>query len=257
MKKIFIFFVILVLIVIGVVVTVKSMTLGLTTTAETFFTAVAKGDQETAWAEMSEAFRQDHSRTELSDFLAKSGLNRYESAVWAATNYLSSSGELTGRVFTETGAVVPVHLDFVREEEGWRIHGLDASLPTLTLSAHESEIPDLASLESMVKQALHDLGLSLRTEDFSRFHNEVSALWKASSTPDQMRASFAPFQGRGQELMDFAGEKPVFNNAPEIDEEGELRLVGTVPRPEGVLHFDMDFMFEYPGWKLRGLRLSL
>ena len=256
-KKIVFLFIILAVAVIGVIMTVKSMTSGLSASAEVFFTAVAKHDSEAAWAELSTDFRQGHTQAELNDFLNESGLENYESAVWTATSYLGSSGELTGRVFTNTGAVVPVRLDFVREDTGWRIHGMDATLPTLTLSADESSIPDLASLESMVSEAVHDLGQALRMDDFSRFHANASALWRASATPGEIRASFAPFLGRGQELMDYAVEKPVFNAAPKIDEQGVLRLKGSIPIDAGVLRFEMGFVFEYPNWKLRGLRLSL
>ncbi len=256
-KKIFIAFVLLALIAIGAVVTVKSMTSGLSATAEIFFTAVAKGDSEAAWTELSTAFRQEHPLAELKHYLAESGLDRYESAVWSATNYLGSSGELTGRVFTDTGAVVPVRLEFVRQEEGWRIHGLEAILPSLVVKTDENAVPDLASLEAMAEEAIHNLALALRMDDFGHFHAGVSALWQAASTADEIRASFAPFAGRGAELDDYSARKPVFNAAPRIDEQGVLRLEGSIPSESGVLRFDMGFVFEYPNWKLRGLRLSL
>lgn len=256
-KKIFFLFVVLVLVATAAIMTVKSMTQGLSATAETFFTAVAEHDTKAAWTELSTAFRQTHTPDQLDTFLAESGLDGYESAVWSGTSYMASSGELTGRVYTDTGTVVPVRLDFVREEEGWRIHGMDATLPALTLLADESSVPDLANLEARVSEAVHDLGLALRMNDFSLFHSHVSALWRASATAGEMRDSFAPFLDRGRELMDYAAEKPVFNAAPAIDDKGVLRLVGSIPRRDGVLRFDMGFVFEYPDWKLRDLRLSL
>ncbi|MGE4553882.1 MAG: hypothetical protein AB7D57_12275 [Desulfovibrionaceae bacterium] len=257
MKKIVILVALLALAAVGALLTVKSLTSGLAATADSFFHSVAQGDMDTAAGHLSTAFTETHSREELAEFLERSSLTHVKAASWDVSNYTGDTGELRGVVFTESGAVVPVRLTFVQEHGAWRIHALDAVLPTLNAAARSGSAPDLDTLEGMVRQALAGLALAVKTEDFARFHQGVSAAWRARTTPADLAAAFAPFVQNGRDLSPYAEVRPVFSATPAIGDDGVLRLRGYAPRPEGRLNFEMDYVFEYPAWKLTSVRLTL
>ena len=256
-KKIVIFIVLLAVAAVGALLTVKSLTSGLAATADSFFLSVAEGDMDTAAGHLSTAFVANHGRQELIDFLERSSLTHVKATSWDVSNYTGDTGELRGVAFSESGAVVPVHLTFVQENGAWRIHALDAVLPTLNATVRSGSVPDLDTLEGMVRQALSALALAVKTEDFARFHQDISAAWRARSTPTDLAQAFASFVQAGQDLTPFAEVRPVFSATPAIGDDGVLHLRGYSPRPGGRLNFEMDYVFEYPAWKLTSVRLTL
>lgn len=255
MKKIVIVAGLLVMAVIGMLLTLKSLTSGLAATADSFFYAVAASDMETATGYLSTAFTEAHSRKELTAFLRRSSLTQVKATSWDVSNYTGKTGELNGVVFAKSGATIPVKLVFVQEQEAWRIHALDAVLPTLSTQIRSDAVPDLNTLKTMTRQALAGLALAVKTTDFTRFHHEISAAWRARSTPADLAEVFAPFIG--QDLAPYAEVRPVFSTSPVIGPDGVLHLRGSAPRREGRLTFEMDYEFEYPEWRLSAVRLTL
>ncbi|MEF2146194.1 MAG: hypothetical protein V3573_12180 [Desulfovibrionaceae bacterium] len=234
---------------------VNNLTTGMTESADSFFQSVREGRFETAYNYLSKGFRQTVSPEELQAFLRRGALDRYQTSAWTSRNYSGDTGELEGTIYSVEGAVTPLSLTFVREEGEWRIHFIDARLPGLARKEITKDLPDQETLEIMVRDTVSQFSHAVVSADFAEFHTQISALWASQISPDELLAVFRAFIDMGKDLTGYDQLDPVFSEPPAIDQDGVMVLKGYIPHERGLLHFRLEYVFEYPEWKLLGINI--
>ncbi len=115
-------------------------TSGISDTADGFFAAVADGEYEAAQEFTSQRLRETTSPDDLKEFVEIHRIGNVTDTTWSSRSIENSTGELSGTVETQSGAVIPMTILFVSEGDEWRIDGFDINAPGL--SGPQSRRPD-------------------------------------------------------------------------------------------------------------------
>jgi hypothetical protein len=251
-------------IVIGIVVVfvlaigvVFYFTAGMADAADSFFAAIKKQDIATARSYLSEDFKASTDEAALKEFLSKGALLKFKKASWSNRQISGGRGELNGEVITETGGVVPLKLLFVKENDAWKIYGIQK--PTAGLQAEESSptIPNKSDQVALVKRAMRDFALSVNSKDMTHFHSTVSQMWQRQITPEKFNEVFGAFFNAGVDLTVLDGFEPSIEPVAELGENGNLILQGFFPTKPDQVHFKQQFIYEGVGWKLVGFKVNI
>jgi hypothetical protein len=113
--------------VVGIVVWVTAfgVTSGLVKVSESFFSALAEGEYETAYQHLSAEFHDNMSAAELRAFAQESALAGYADVAWGSRSIYGDEGYLEGEVETSTGEYIPVGLTLLKENDSWKIYQID------------------------------------------------------------------------------------------------------------------------------------
>lgn len=257
MTRFFGVFAFLAALVLGGFLLVGNLTSGMSENANAFFQTVRDGQFDTAYNYLSKGFRNTVTPRELRAFLRRGSLDRYMTSAWTSREYDGDTGLLKGTLYAQDGTVTPLELTFVRENEDWRIHFIDARLPGLARREITKDIPDQEMLERMASDTAALFAEAVRLKDFHRFHDEIARIWACRATPEELMEAFAPFLAGKSDLTGYDQVAPVFSEPPVINAEDALVLKGYFPHERGPLRFRMEFVFEYPEWKLRGIDMRI
>lgn len=257
MTRLLALFALLSAIALAMLLVVNNLTSGMPESANSFFQTVREGRFDTAYNYLSRGFRNTVSPEELRAFLRRGSLDRYMTSAWTSRSYNGDSGELEGTIYADDGSVTPLALSFVREEGEWRIHFIDAQLPGLARKEINKDLPDKEVLDRMAADTAKLFAEAVEQKDFHQFHSSISALWASSIGPDDLLEAFQPFISKMVDLTGYDQAPPVFSEPPVVNAEGTLVLKGYFPHERGALRFRMEFVFEYPDWKLRGIDMRI
>jgi hypothetical protein len=234
------------------IVAVFYFTTGMASTADAFFEAIKKQDIAAARSYLSEDFKASTDETALKDFLSKGALLRFKKASWSNRQISGGRGELNGEVTTDTGGVVPLKLLFVKENDAWKIYGIQK--PTAGLQAEESSptIPSKPDQAVLIKRSMHDFALSVNSKDMEHFHGTVSQLWQRQFTTEKFNEVFGKIYDSGLDLTVLDGFEPIVEPVSNLGEHGELVLKGYFPTKPKQVQFEQKYIYEGIGWKLFG-----
>lgn len=114
----------LVLLVSGCVGVVFWATSELPKTADAFFTAVAREDYDAAMAMTTADFKASTSAADLQAFAEENGLRGYRDASWSSRSIENDTGALEGTLSMADGSGLPVTVQLVKSDAGWRIQNV-------------------------------------------------------------------------------------------------------------------------------------
>jgi hypothetical protein len=99
-------------------------TSGITDTADEFFTAAAEGDYDTANGLLSTQLQGELPRG-IRPFLAYNGIENVVEKSWGSRSMENDVGRLEGTVTTADGGKVKLTMQFISENDEWRIDGIE------------------------------------------------------------------------------------------------------------------------------------
>jgi hypothetical protein len=104
---------------------VMKLTGGLVDTANRQLAALAAGDADTAYAELSLAARDITSPAAFTDLMRRMGMLGHQGRYsFSGRDISGDAGTLSGTYIRDDGAVSPVTLLLVREAGAWKIYGM-------------------------------------------------------------------------------------------------------------------------------------
>jgi len=228
-------------------------TCGLPAAAESFFTRIAAGDVEGAWRATAAEFQAATPLAQFETFLRTSALGDYRSASWNSRSVENAVGRLAGTVAVRNGGRIPVELEFVKESGTWRVWRLRKTAAGVDAPSAKPAVPDTAEANRLVAAGISLLAEAIRQDDFTILHRGISDLWRAQTTPAELRGIFADFVEQGLDLTDVVQAEPVLTNPPACDADGVLGIAGTYRHALAPLHFRLRFIPENGAWKLIGI----
>jgi len=253
-------------IVIGVLVVIALLvalifffTRGLTRSADGFFQAVAQKDMARARSYLAEEFRRRVDERELEDFLASRSIAGFRSAQWSSRKVENGRGELSGSITTDTGGVVPVSLDLVKEQGAWKIYAIrksTAGLPQERPAAAVQE-PSGAEIFQLVRTSMLDFAISIQQHDMSHFRDTLSSRWQSEASAEDLGRQFAAFYGMGESLMKVAAGQPQPTSSPRFSDAGAMRIDGYYPAGSKRVVFQHTYEQDGGAWKLIGFSIEI
>ena len=237
------------------IVAVFYFTAGMANTANAFFEAVRKQDIPAARSYLSEDFKASTDEAALKEFLSKGALLKFSKTSWSNRQISGGRGELNGEVITDTGGVVPLKLLFVKENDQWKIYGIQKPTAGLQTEQTSPSIPTKANQAALVKQSMHDFGLSVNSKSMEHFHSTVSQLWQHQFTTEKFNDAFGKTFDSGLDLSVLDRFEPIIEPVSELGKNGELVLKGYFPTKPAQVHFEQKYIYEGIAWKLFGFGL--
>lgn len=232
-------------------------TADMTRTADEFFRAVRSQDIDSAYTHLSADFRAGVSPLELQAFLQDSGLDSFREASWGSRSFNGNRGNLVGSITTDAGGVIPITLNMVKGDSGWKIYSIEKPASGIQQEAPGGQLPSEQELVVLVADTLQAFAESVNQRSMAHFHGHVSNLLQQQYSVEQLDEAYGSFYDLGADLTVLRNHSPQFDAAPELDEQGVLRIKGRyATRPLGV-QFEQSYIYEGLGWKLLGLNIQV
>ncbi|NNC99442.1 MAG: hypothetical protein HKN85_04595 [Gammaproteobacteria bacterium] len=222
----------------------------LTKSADEFFQAVKDNDMDKAYNYLSADFQAASSKTDLLEFLSANSITQFKEANWDARSISGGRGKLTGSIQTNTGGVVPIALEFVKADDGWKIYAIKKPLAGIQPESSSGQLPEENEQIKLVNDAMLVFVDCVSTQDMSGFHHHISNLWKQQYSVTDLEDAFRQFYEIGADLKILQNYSPIFDQQPAINAEGVLTISGYYPTEPSQVHFTQKFIVEGLNWKL-------
>lgn len=218
--------------------------------ADTFFGKLASNDVQGAYNETTQQFKNTTSFEEFNGFVAGYELNKYESATWNQREVNNSEGQLKGNIILNGLGEKPLTLNLKKEGDTWKIQGINIGTSELAV-APEKGVPNDEETVKLVQDTLYSFAQSVEKKNFTKFHSEISELWKTDITADKF------FEYFGGLKLAIPSEKvktikPIFSSAPYL-KDNLLIVDGYIANSSGKIQFQLKYTYEHPNWKLFGI----
>lgn len=266
MKKFLIGLVVLLVVVGAILVVVFFLTGGVTKSADAFFTLIRDGKAKDAYLSASREFQASASEDAFAAFLKDSSIADYESATWSSRSVANNIGELEGSIKTRAGAVIPIKIKLVKEDGRWKIHAVEKAAAGLVETPAETKkaetpsqepaLPPEDELKAMTNASIQLLARAINAKDFTEFHQATAKIWQNQTTPEALMESFKTYAEQNVDLTFVAGQSPVFQEKPSIDENGVFLLKGAYPTQPIHLSFNVKYLRQDSEWKLVGIHIT-
>ncbi|MCX6966923.1 MAG: hypothetical protein NTZ46_03930 [Verrucomicrobia bacterium] len=179
---------------------------------------------------------------------------------------------LSGEFISASGKTVPVNLTLIQERNAWRVFALRT--PTQIGNKEEDrfsllgkgdgfnssanhELPSPEALQNLTKSSLLLFNEAAQKGDFNEFYSKVALAWQNNLTVKQLKAAFAPFTDSKVDISEIKQLNPVWDTPPEINSEGILNVAGHYATKPYRTFFALQYIFEFPYWKLYGIQVQI
>lgn len=240
---------------IGIIIgVVFYLTSGATKSANNFFSLIKSGNIDNAYQSLSQQFKEKTTSEQFEIFVKTYSIIDFDSVFWNSRSMNPSVTELEGSIKTKNGKTIPVKVDLVKEDGQWKILSIDVKggIPQV------KTIPSDSDLVKLVNNSIQLFGQAVKGDDFSIFYSSISKLWQGQTTSEKLRDIFNSFVDQKIDITILNDTTPVFSEKPTIDENGVLILKGYYSYKDyQPVNFQVKYIYEYPDWKLIGIKVNL
>lgn len=243
--------------VVVVLASVFLATAGAVENADAFFRSVAAGDFERAKTFLSEEFKASTPDDELRSFLQGSGLVDYASSDWGGRSVDTSSGQLTGKVITNSGSVIPLTLTFVREGGEWKIYYIQREDSGLDTAASQLALPSREEAAELVTQTTREFARAVKAKNLAPFRDQASSQFREQVSLQDLNENFDAFLSQDIDLTVLENHEPMFTSDPALSATGVLQVSGYFPTRPSRAWYEYTYVYEAQGWKLLGIDFNV
>jgi len=230
------------------------LTSGVAGVANDFFAHTRAEKSDDAWALLSQEFQESTNRDELHQFLESKGLDDVVDTTWNSRSITTGSAQIIGTADTASGKSVPLQVDFVKENDEWRIQYIGFNAVGVSNKARGTALtpPDEAEQVALVKESLTVFGESVNGKDFSPYIDHISETWKKGGvTVEQLNQAFASFIDQEINILPVINTlAPAFDNEASVADNGVMTITGVYPSTPSKLKFELDYIKEGTSWKV-------
>ena len=222
------------------------------TTADDFFRAVKNKDIQAASAHLSEDFKASTPTNELEQYLKNNSLDKFNEADWGSRSISGGRGSLSGSVTTDAGGVIPITLNFVKGESGWKIYSIEKPASGLKEETSARQVPTEQEQVRLVAQSVSVFADAVSDKSMAKLHSHISNLWRQQVSIEELDEIFGGFYDFNADLRILNNYSPSFNAQPSVDENGVLEISGYYPTKPDQFKFEHSYIYEGLSWKLIG-----
>lgn len=269
-KKILGGFVAFIIIVVSITMYATS---GMTETADEFFIHVKTKHYNDAYNMLSEDFKQSTSEEKFKNFLIQNALVNYKESSWSSRSFENNMGKLEGTITTVTGGSIPLTINFIKDDNGWKIYSIfkpatglqtdsESKKATPTTPAEKPApvvltAPGKETLIPLIHESTMVFAHSVNEKSMSKLYNHISNFWQVRTTVESLDKSFDPFYKAGIDLTVLKDITPVLDKEPEITKDGEMIIKGHYPTSPSMVYFENIYLKENGAWKMSGININI
>lgn len=229
----------------------------ITKTGDDFFDAVQNDDIDSAYALLSSDFQAGTSKQQLQTFLESYGLDEVTDTSWSGRSISGSTGELNGTVETVQGESIPVKLELVKGNNGWKIYSIVKQKPGFQ-SRSDASVPPTPSQEeliALVSQTTSDFVDGLNAPTMAGFHKTMAPQFQREASVEKLEKAFSQF--RGEKRMEvFKTLRPGMTMPVNVQDNGILIIEGSYNTRPTKLNYRYSYGYIGSSWKLMGIAVD-
>lgn len=229
--------------------------------ADSFLGDLARGDVTAAYGKTSSQFRNGTDQARLLRFAEDLSLDRMTETSWGSRSMEASSsgppGRVEGTVTLDDGTEHPLSINFVKEDDAWRIHSIESPSLGFGKAGLDGAGPGEAELVELVHETIVIFANAVAVKSMETLHQHSAMAFKAQFTVAQLDEIYAPFLPMGNNLMVLRDLSPAFNAPPSLDDNGWLDVKGSYSVGPDQVDFEITYIFEGLSWKMGGLNVNI
>ena len=226
--------------------------------AEQFFSEIARGDVESAYWRTSRAFREVESQTRLVDYLGSYQLDQFERGEWQDATFDGDTAKLEGVATVAGGTQVPVTLQFVREEDAWKLQRIDAIAPGPGQQAGgERDLPEDDAILQVAVQEMERFSAGLNQRNLGEFHENLARVWRTQTSPKELAELFAQLFEYDKDIESAIKTPARLIDRPRFNENGFLEVGLAFEQRSPRVSATHKYMYESGAWKLVGFSVNV
>ena len=236
------------------------LTINVASSADNFFSLIKANKLQEAYNSTAQKFQSTVSYEDFTKFIDKSSIGKFESYSWGSRSFSGNRGSVKGYVTTAQKSI-PVELDFVKENGEWKVLYVDATGTDATSSGVADQsisktVPSDADIIKLVQTTMGDFASAVASKDFTNFYQATANLWKTQISAKELQANFQSFIDKKVKFSFDASTLPTLSEKPSIDGVKILHVDGYYPSKDINVIFSLEYIYEYPNWKLVGIRVK-
>jgi hypothetical protein len=238
------------------VVVVFGLTRGATKAGDDFLALTSSGKIREAYESSATTLKTQQSFEAFERAVQRLGLSEVTSASWSQRELKNDRVHLDGSGRTRSGGKVPLTMDLIKEGGAWKVLAVNVPASGVAASSGETKMPPDTELRALALDSLLAFNDAVQTNDFTRFHQQISAAWQEQITPAKLAEVFHDFVVKQINIAGIKNVQPIFNEPPQVDSNGLLVISGYYPTKPARVVFRLKYIYEHPNWKLFGIKVN-
>jgi hypothetical protein len=233
------------------------LTRGAVSSADDFLTLIGQNKIEAAYQSSSATLRGQQTEESFAQSVRGLGLADYASAFWSNREVKNDRAHLEGSVRTRAGGKIPLTMELVKENGGWKVIYLSAPRSGVTAEQSGKPLPPDEKSKALVLETLLAFNQAVAEKSFAGFHEQISRTWQEQIDSEKLQEIFADFIDKQIDISSIKSIEPILTEPPRIDSDGILVLQGYYPTRPGKVNFSLKYLYEHPAWKLFGIKVNV
>ena len=249
--------------------------------ANAFFAALESGDPHAAYDGSAFGFQAAQSFDRFLSNARDLGLIGGQPPTWTSNVIQDTEAHFDGSLVNSVGNPVNISLVMTQDGGAWKVFTLKTSFGSglaenpFTVVGKDTGFNDVYSqpmprpneLNDLVRDSMSSFATAVKTGDFHAFYLSVADEWKNGRRPSgaitsdvtekMLKDHFQGFISTKDDITSVASLNPVFDLPPQFNDVGVLELRGHFDTKPYRLNFNLQYIFEFPAWKLFGITVSL
>lgn len=232
------------------------LTAGMRGTADDFFAAVKANNYQAANTHLSDDFKSSTNEMQLKQFIANNGLNEFQKFSWRSGSYSDGLATLSGSIATVAGGTIPISVQFVNGNNGWKIFSISKPLSGVVENVQTGILPSEQEQLQLANDAMTVFAISTFEKSMAKMYNYSSNLWQQQTSVAALDESFGAFFPFEDDMLRVLEQNaPQFFENATITNDGILVLRGLYPTEPKKVYFEQQYINEGAAWKLIGLNV--
>ena len=146
------------------------LTRGAVSSADNFLTLVGQDKIEAAYQNSSATLRAQQSQESFAQSVRGLGLTEYVSVFWSNREVKNDRAHLEGSVKTRAGGKIPLTMELVKENGGWKVIYLSAPRSGVAAEQSGKPLPPDEKSKALVLGTLLAFNQAVAEKSFAGFH---------------------------------------------------------------------------------------
>jgi hypothetical protein len=233
------------------------LTRGAVSSADTFLTLIGQDKIEAAYQSSSATLRAQQSQESFAQSVQGLGLTDYASVFWSNREVKNDRAHLEGSVKTRAGGKIPLTMELVKENGGWKVIYLSAPRSGVAAEQSSKPLPPDEKSKALVLETLLAFNQAVAEKSFAGFYEQISRTWQEQIDSEKLQEIFADFIDKQIDISSIKDVEPILTEPPQIDSNGILVLQGYYPTHPVKVNFRLKYLYEHPAWKLLGIKVNV
>ncbi len=223
----------------------------LTQEADAFMAMVKENKLTEAYTSTSADFKGTVTEEDFKNFLPTFAPADNKGIKWNSEEFDLKYGYLYGEITMADNSKVLIKLDFIKEEDKWKLLYIGLDVEEI------SKLPTEQETKTLVHETMTAFIEAIEKEDFKDFYlNQAATIWQKQTSPEELKNIFTGFISSKEALKEIKTLKPELTTNELIDQDTILNVKGEYKAKKYVLYFEVQYLSQDGELKLFSINVE-